>query len=89
MIEMMAVRYPRIPPPEKVHGIGALTMRDREILAAVIEHGDYARAAHALDCTTNTVKVHMQTIREKLDCDSSIQAAVIFDRWMREQGVVE
>ena len=86
-----AVHYPRIPAPEKVkvHGPAALTLRDREVMAAVIEHGDYAHAADVLGIGVQTVKNHMRETREKLDCDSTVQAAVIFDRWMREQGAVE
>lgn len=85
----VTVRYPRIPAPEKVHGIDAMTMREREIMAAVIEQGDYGRAADALGTSRANVKGRMETVREKLDCVSNVQAAVIFDRWMREQGAAE
>ena len=87
----MALRYSHIPAPEKpkVHGIAALTMRDREVMAAVIEHGSYLMAAHHLGCSTAAVKMHLSKVRENLDCATTAQAAVVFDRWMREQGAAE
>ena len=69
-------------------GIGALSLRERQVLDAYITFGDQKAVAGALCITLQTVKNHISHILDKLDCASSLQAAVLYDRW-RRLGVVE
>ena len=64
-------------------GIGALSTRERQVLDAYISYGDQKAVAGSLCITLQTVKNHISHILDKLDCTSSLQAAVLYDRWRR------
>lgn len=61
-------------------GVKALTKRERQVLDEYIVYGNQSEVAHALGITLQTVKNHTTAILAKLDVDSSLQAAVLYDR---------
>lgn len=62
-------------------GVKALTRRECQILDQYIVCGNQAEVAHHLGLATQSVKNHTSRILAKLDVDSSLQAAVLYDRW--------
>ena len=57
-----------------------LTPREREVIEAVIAHDSQKTAAAALGLTLQTVKNYLRQIRQKLGCETTLQAALIWDR---------
>mgnify|MGYP002712578665 CR=1 FL=1 len=57
--------------------LARLTPREREILAALAEGASNKEIARQFDLSESTVKVHVQNILRKLECQSRVQAAVI------------
>ena len=66
--------------------VEALSQRQREVLDAYIIHGEQKDIAAALCISLQTVKNHVSHILDKLDCASSLQAVILYDRWRREQA---
>lgn len=54
-----------------------LTPREREILTALAEGASNKEIARLFELAESTVKVHVQNILRKLECQSRVQAAVI------------
>lgn len=65
------------------HSISDLTVREREILDALLMHGRQDAAATSLGVTRNTVRNMSSAILIKLDVRSIGQALVLYDRWKR------
>ncbi|GAB6050425.1 response regulator transcription factor [Hydrogenophilus islandicus] len=69
------------PDPAKKNGavplLERLTPREREILTALAEGASNKEIARLFDLAESTVKVHVQNILRKLECQSRVQAAVI------------
>lgn len=57
--------------------LARLTPREREILAALAVGASNKEIARQFDLSESTVKVHVQNILRKLECQSRVQAAVI------------
>ncbi|MFN4021294.1 MAG: response regulator [Hydrogenophilus thermoluteolus] len=74
-----AMRAKEIPPSNTPSDalLARLTPREREILAALAEGASNKEIARQFDLSESTVKVHVQNILRKLECQSRVQAAVI------------
>ena len=70
--------------PYELHGPGSLSPKEREYIKAVIEHGSTGYAANALGVNPKTIYEAVMRVTAKLDCATTLQAAVIFDRWVRQ-----
>lgn len=69
-----------------IHGPGSLTPKEAEYIQAIIDHGSSGYAAKALGVNPKTIYEAVMRVTAKLDCDTTLQAAVLFDRWMRERS---
>ena len=72
--------------PYPVHGPASLTPKERAYLVAILEHGSIGYAALHQGVQRKTVREAMIRVRAKLDCDTTLQAAVVYDRWVRAQS---
>ena len=68
-----------------IHGPGSLTPKEAEYIQAIIDHGQPGFAAEALGVNPKTIREAMMRARAKLDCDTTLQAAVVYDRWVRDR----
>lgn len=62
-----------------------LTEREIAAMTAVIEHGRAKSAASAMGISHRTAEVYFCAARKKMGVSSLVQAAVAWDRHMREQ----
>jgi DNA-binding NarL/FixJ family response regulator len=67
--------------PETIGRAGALSAREREVLALVAEGHTNKAIAEALYVSPNTVKTHVASLLHKLQADSRAQLAVIALRY--------
>lgn len=58
-----------------------MTVRQREILEAVIEHGHLKIAAHALGISHGNVKVRLSGMLAVTGLGKTLQLAVAYVRW--------
>lgn len=63
--------------------VGALSEREREVLAALIGHGQQAPVSAALQVSLHTLRNHKANIMQKLNVLTIGQAMVLYDRWCR------
>jgi len=64
-----------------------LTEREATAMTAVIQHGRSKTAARAMGISHRTVEVYFCGARKKMGVSSLVQAAVAWDRHLREQVV--
>jgi DNA-binding NarL/FixJ family response regulator len=62
------------------YGVGALSPREREVLALVAEGRSNRAIAEALFVSPNTIKTHVASLLNKLQADSRAQLAAIAAR---------
>lgn len=60
-----------------------LSRREREVLRLLAEGKSDAEIAQDLDLSKYTVHTHVRTILAKLNVENRVQAAVVWDRWVR------
>lgn len=65
-----------------------LCEREAEAMTAVIEHGRAKTAARAMGISHRTVEIYTTAARKKMGVSSLVQAAVKWDRHLREQVAV-
>lgn len=58
-----------------------LSPREIEVIEAIIKYGDQTRAARALGISPYTARNHLGTIRMVYGVDSTLKAAIAYDRW--------
>lgn len=64
-----------------------LSEREAAAMTAVIEHGRAKTAARAMGISHRTAEVYFCGARKKMSVSSLVQAAVKWDRHLREQVV--
>ena len=62
-----------------------LTRREREVLASLVEGKTDPEIANALSISIRTVNTHVCNLLGKLGVKNRVQAAVLWDRYMREE----
>lgn len=62
-----------------------LSEREAESITAMIEHGRAKTAALAMGISPKTAEVYCCNVRKKMGVSSLVQAAVKWDRYLREQ----
>jgi len=62
-----------------------LTEREATAMTAVIQHGRAKTAARAMGISHRTTEVYFCAARKKMGVSSLVQAAVKWDRYLREQ----
>ena len=62
-----------------------LSAREAEAMTAVIQHGRAKTAARAMGISHRTTEVYFCNIRKKMGVSSLVQAAVVWDRYLREE----
>lgn len=67
-------------------GVESLTPRECDVMRAVIAHGGLKVVAHSMGISYSSVKNHLVSIHGKLNVDTTVQAVVIYDRWLHERG---
>lgn len=74
--------------PGTPHGVGitGLTQRERDVMDAYIRVGNQKLVGPVVGLSHQTVKNHVSRILIKLDVVSSLQAAVLYDRWVRGES---
>lgn len=65
--------------------VAPLTERERDVLRTVCEAGSARAASKILDLSEQTIKNHLQSVRQKTDTKSTAGAVYIL---MREQGAI-
>ena len=63
----------------------SLSVREAEAMAAVIQYGRAKTAARSMGISHRTTEVYFRNIRKKMGVSSLVQAAVAWDRHLREQ----
>lgn len=62
-----------------------LSEREAACMTAVIQHGRAKTAARAMGISHRTTEVYFCAVRKKMGVSSLLQAAVAWDRHLREQ----
>ena len=73
-------------PTPVASGPELLSEREREVLTDIGKGFSYAEVADAIKITTNTVRIHVRRIYEKLSVNSRVEALYEYNRRMTEQG---
>ena len=73
-------------PTPVASGPELLSEREREVLTGIGKGFSYAEVADAIKITTNTVRIHVRRIYEKLSVNSRVEALYEYNRRMTEQG---
>lgn len=62
-----------------------LSEREVTAMTALIQHGRAKTAARAMGISHRTTEIHFGNVRKKMGVSSLVQAAVKWDRHLREQ----
>jgi DNA-binding CsgD family transcriptional regulator len=67
----------------RAHNPWGLVASEARVMDAVVAHFTQDCVARALGLTRNTVSTHLDAVRTKMECNTTLQAALIWDRYRR------
>lgn len=65
-----------------------LSAREATAMTAVIQYGRAKAAARTMGISHRTIEIHFGNVRKKMGVSSLVQAAVAWDRYLRERVAV-
>lgn len=74
---------------QTLEALSDLTGREREVLALLAEGRSNPEIAEALSISVHTANNHVRNILDKLGVNNRVQAAVLWERYVRGSGAGE